>query len=133
MPNTNEGIDHIIAATPDWRGETLAELRRIIHDADPNIVEEVKWKRPSNPLGAPVFEHNGVVCMMGPLKGRVRLSIPNGTTLSDPEGILGVVTPGNKTAIFEVREGETFNADALRDVIRAAVERNLAKPGRKKK
>ena len=133
MPKTNEGIDEIIAATPDWRGKTLKELRRVIHEADPDIVEEVKWKRPSNPLGAPVFEHNGVVCMMGPLKGRVRLSVPNGTTLPDPEGILGVVTPGNKTAIFEVHEGEALNDDALRDIIRAAVERNLAKPSRKQK
>jgi hypothetical protein len=130
MPKTDEGIDAIIAATPDWRGDVLSQIRRVIHEADPEIAEEVGWKRPSNPLGAAVFKHAGVVCMFGALKGRVRLSIPNGTTLPDPEGILGVVTPGNKTAILEVHQDEVLNEDALRDVIRAAVERNLAKSGR---
>ena len=69
MSKPAELIDEMIARTPDWRGPAFAELRKIIHDADPQIIEEVKWKKPSNPFGAPVFEHAGIVCIGGFLKG----------------------------------------------------------------
>ena len=127
MPNQSEEIDELIETTPDWRGTTLAELRRIIHDADPVIVEKVKWKRPSNPMGAPVFEHNGVVCVANILKERVRLSFPAGLSLPDPQKILSTVTEGNKTRIIDLHEGAAVNENALKDLIRAGVERNLAK------
>ena len=127
MPKLNGLIDEMIAKTPDWRGTTFAELRRIIHDADPEIIEEVKWIRPSNPLGAPVFEHNGTVCVGNILKERVRLSFPGGWSLPDPQKILSAVTEGNKTRIIDLYEGDTVNESALKDLIRAAVERNLAK------
>ena len=127
MANPNELIDQMIQQTPDWRGEALAEFRRIIHEADPQIVEEVKWRRPSNPGGAPVFEHAGIVCIANILKERVRLSFPVALTLPDPQHILTAVSEGNKTRIIELREGDTINEDALKDVIRAAVARNLAK------
>jgi hypothetical protein len=68
MPNPSELIDDMIAKTSDWRGTALAELRGIIHEADPDITEEVKWKRPSNPMGAPVFEHDGIICTANILK-----------------------------------------------------------------
>ena len=134
MPNQSKEIDELIETTPDWRGATLAELRRIIHDADPEIIEEVKWKRPSNPLGAPVFEHDGVVCVANILKERVRLSFPAGLSLPDPQKILSAVTEGNKTRIVDLREGDEVNESALKDLIRAGVERNLAKakPARRK-
>jgi hypothetical protein len=134
MPTSSEQIDEMIAATPDWRGAALARLRRIIHEADPGIVEEVKWRRPSNPMGAPVFEHDGIVCTVSVLKERVRLSFPAGFALPDPQKILSAVTEGNKTRILDVHEGDAVNESALKDVILAAVERNLAKakPGRGK-
>ena len=134
MPNSSEEIDAMIAATPDWRGTTLAQLRRIIRDADPEITEEVKWKRPSNPMGAPVFEHNGIVCVGNILKERVRLSFLAGLSLPDPHKILTAVSEGNKTRIIDLREGDAIDESALEDLIRAAVERNLAKakPGRRK-
>jgi hypothetical protein len=133
MTDSSELIDEMIAKTPDWRGTTLAELRRIIHDADPEIVEEVKWKRPSNPMGAPVFEHDGIVCTGAILKERVRLSFPAGHSLPDPQKVLSAVTEGNKTRIIDVYEGDAVNESALRDIIRAAVDRNIAKakPARK--
>jgi hypothetical protein len=133
-PSGSQLIDQMIAMTPDWRGRTLAELRRVIHDADPGIVEEVKWRRPSNPMGAPVFEHDGIVCVGNILKERVRLSFPAGLSLPDPHKILGAVSEGNKTRIIDVCEGGAIDESALRDIIRAAVERNLAKekPARKK-
>lgn len=120
-------MDEMIEQTLDWRGATLAELRRIIHDADPDITEEVKWKRPSNPLGVPVFEHAGIVCTANILKERVRLNFPAGGGLPDPDGILGAVSEGNKTRIIDLREGDTVNESALKALIVAAVERNLAK------
>lgn len=127
MPSPSEEIDELITKTPDWRGTTLAELRRIIHDADPEIIEEVKWKRPSNPTGAPVFEHDGAVCVANILKERVRLSFPSGLSLPDPQKLLSAVTEGNKTRIIDLHEGDAVNENALKDLIRAAVERNLAK------
>jgi hypothetical protein len=127
MPNPGEEIDELIAKTPDWRGASLAELRRIIHDADPEIIEEVKWKRPSNPMGAPVFEHGGVVCVANILKERVRLSFPAGLSLPDPQKILSAVTDGNKTRIIDLYEGDAVDESALTDLVRACVERNLAK------
>ena len=134
MSIPSELIDDMIAKTPDWRGATLAELRGIIHDADPEITEEVKWRRPSNPMGAPVFEHNGIVCVANILKERVRLSFPAGLSLPDPQKILSAVSEGNKTRIIDLYEGDTVDESALKDLIRAGVERNLAKakPARKK-
>ena len=127
MPNPNELIDETIRQTPDWRGTALAALRRIIRDADPEIVEEVKWKRPSNPLGAPVFEHDGIICTANILKKSVRLNFPAGFALPDPHKILTAVSEGNKTRIIDLGEGDTVDEDALKDLIHAAVERNLAK------
>ena len=134
MPEPSELIDEMIQQTPDWRGGTLAQLRRIIHEADPDVTEEVKWRRPSNPLGAPVFEHAGIVCTGAVLKERVRLSFPGGFTLPDPHNVLTAVTEGNKTRIIDVREGDAIDEVGLKAVICAAVERNLAKakPARKR-
>src|SRR6266566_6729930 len=74
-PTRPSSLMSMIAKTPDWRGLTLAKLRKIIHGADPEITEEVKWRRPSNPMGAPVWEHNGIVCVGNILKERVRLTL----------------------------------------------------------
>jgi hypothetical protein len=133
VTNLSGLIDEMIEQTPDWRGAALAEFRRIIHDADPDIVEEVKWRRPSNPGGAPVFEHAGIVCTANILKERVRLSFPSGFALPDPHEILTAVTEGNKTRIIDLREGDTVDEDALKDLVRAAVDRNLAKAGTRRK
>jgi hypothetical protein len=127
MPKPSEPIDDMIAKTPDWRGATLAKLRKIILDADPEIIEEVKWRRPSNPMGAPVFEHAGIVCVANILKERVRLSFPAGQSLPDAQRILSAVSEGNKTRIIDLYEGGTVDESALKGVIRAAVDRNLAK------
>ena len=81
MPNPTDPIDDLVAKTPDWRGATLAKLRKIIRDADPEMTEELKWRRPSNPMGAPVWEHNGTVCIGGILKERVRLTLSEGASL----------------------------------------------------
>ena len=127
MANRSELIDEMIEQTSDWRGAALSEFRRVIHEADPDIVEEVKWMRPSNPLGAPVFEHAGIVCIANILKERVRLSFPSGISLPDPHKILTAVSEGNKTRIIDLRKGDMVDEDALKDLIRAAVDRNLTR------
>ena len=126
MPNPTELIDDMIAKTPDWRGATLAELRKIIHDADPEITEEVKWKRPSNPMGAPVWEHNGIVCIGAILKERVRLTLVAGASLPDPQKLFNAMPEGKSRAI-DFYEGDELHETALKALIRAGVEQNLAK------
>ena len=126
MPNPSELIDDMIAKTPDWRGATLAKLRKIIHDTDPEITEEVKWRRPSNPMGAPVFEHNGIVCIGGILKERVRLTLVAGASLPDPQKLFNAMLKGKSRAI-DIREGDELNGMALKALISSGVEHNLSK------
>ncbi len=116
----------MIARTPDWRGATLARLRTLIHDADPEIAEDVKWKRPSNPLGAALWTHGGVVCIGGILKERVRLTLVAGSSLADPHKLFNAMLLGKSRAI-DLSEGDTINERALKALIRAAVAFNLAR------
>ncbi len=135
MPSRGEHLDDMIASTPDWRGAKLAELRRVIHEADPEIAEEVKWRRPSNPMGSAVFEHNGIVCIGVLLKERVRLVLDKGASLPDPDKLFNAQLEGNKSRAIDFYEGGMLNEAALKALIRAGVEHNLAKikPARKKK
>jgi hypothetical protein len=127
MSNPSGLIDEMIAKTPDWRGTAFASLRGIVHEADPDIVEEVKWRRPSNPMGAPVFEHAGIVCTGAFLKGRVRLTFASGAELQDPAGLFNAALEGNKMRAIDFYEGDRVDAAALKALVRAGVEHNLAK------
>ena len=127
MPNRSKLIDDLIAKTPDWRGATLAKLRKIIRDADPGIIEEVKWKRPSNPLGAAVWEHDGIVCIGGILKERVRLTLYDGARLPDPQKQFNAMLVGNKARAIDFCEGDKLNVSAVKALVRAGVEHNLAR------
>jgi hypothetical protein len=129
-PTPTELIDDLIANTPDWRGATLAKLRSIIHAADPEITEELKWRRPRNPTGTPVFEHDGIVCMLGLLKERVRLTLYAGASLPDPRRLFNAALAGNKLRAIDVYEGDKLDEAALRDLIRAGVEHNRASASR---
>jgi hypothetical protein len=126
MPGRSELIDELIAKTPDWRGATLAKLRKIVHAADPEITEEVKWRRPANPMGAAVWEHNGMVCIGVILKERVRLTLVAGASLPDPQNLFNAMLNGKSRAV-DVYEGDRLEEAALKDLIRAGVELNLAK------
>lgn len=134
MPSRSELIDDMIAKTPDWRGQTLARLREVIHVADPDIVENVKWRRPANPIGSAVFEHNGIVCFGVILKERVRLGFWDGASLPDPHALYNAQLEGNKSRAIDFYEGDVPREGALTALIRAGVEHNLAKvkPARKK-
>jgi hypothetical protein len=127
MPSMSEHVDELIASAGDWRSATFSELRRIVHVADPDITEDVKWRRPANPFGSATFEHNGIALAGVLLKGRVRLSFMNGSRLPDPAGLYNAQLEGVSRAI-DFYQGEPIDEAALVDLIRAAVAFNLAKP-----
>ena len=119
-------VGELIAKTPDWRGPMLAKLRKIVHDADPEIAEDVKWKRPSNPLGSAVWSHDGMVCVGIILKERVRLSFSAGSSLRDPKKLFNAQLLGKSRAI-DVSQNEKLDERALKAIVKAAVAHNLAK------
>lgn len=135
MPSRSKHIDEMIANSPDWRGATLAELRRVIHEADPDIAEEVKWRRPSNPMGSAVFEHNGIVCIGVLLKERVRLVLAEGASLPDPKKLFNAQLKGNKSRAIDFYVDDTLNEEAIKALVHAGADYNQAKvkPSRKKK
>jgi hypothetical protein len=127
-------IDAQIAAIGGWRGETLAKLRAIIRAADPDIVEEVKWRKPSNPNGVPVFEHDGIVCTGETYKSAVKLTFAKGASLKDPSRLFNASLDGGTRRAIDFHEGDAIDAKGLAALIRAAVDLNVeAQAGKKKK
>jgi hypothetical protein len=124
-------IDERIRSLTDWRGETLAELRRLIHEADPEVVEEVKWVKPSNPLGVPVWSHAGIICTGEVYKVVVKLTFARGAALKDPKRLFNSSLEGNTRRAVDIREGEELDAKAFKALIRAAVAENLRQGGPK--
>ena len=118
-------IDAKIAELGDWRGKALARVRAIIHAADPEIVEEWKWVKPTNP-GTPVWSHGGIVCTGETYKSVVKLTFAKGAALKDPAGLFNASLEGNVRRAIDIREGDEIDEAALKDLIRAAVALNLA-------
>src|SRR5205807_2051282 len=117
-------IDEKIKELGDWRGKTLAKVRAVIHEADPEIVEEVKWVKPTTP-GTPVFSHGGIVCTGETYKNVVKMTFAKGAALKDPSGLFNSSLDGNIRRAIDIHEGEKINEAALKDLIRAAVALNL--------
>ena len=109
----------------DWRAETLAEVRRLIQEADPDIIEERKWIKPSNPMGTPVWSHAGIVCTGEVYKEVVKLTFARGASLDDPQGLFNSSLEGNTRRAIDIREGEVLDAEAFQALIQAAVAENL--------
>ena len=128
----SEQIDAKIASMSDWRGETLGKLRALIRKADPEVVEEVKWRKPSNPSGVPVWEHDGILCTGEIYKAAVKMTFAHGAKLDDPKGLFNSSLEGNTRRAIDVHEGEKINEAALKALIRAAVAFNTAKAKAKK-
>jgi hypothetical protein len=127
-------IDGRIADLGDWRGETLRRMRKLINEADPDVVEEWKWAKASSP-GTPVWSHDGIICTGESYKSTVKLTFFSGASLQDPAKLFNSSLEGNTRRAIDIREGEVVDADAFKALIRAAVALNTsagkAKPGRK--
>ena len=117
-------MDEKIKQLADWRGKTLAKVREIIHQADPDIVEEWKWVKPSNP-GTPVFSHAGIVCTGETYKNVVKLTFAKGASLKDPARLFNSSLEGNVRRAIDIHEGDKIDEPALKALIRAAVALNL--------
>src|ERR1700689_4197378 len=120
-------IEKKIKELGDWRGKTLAKVRQIIHEADPEIVEEWKW------MGTPVFSHGGIVCTGETYKNHVKMTFAKGAELKDPSGLFNSSLDGNVRRAIDIHEGEKVNEAALKDLIRAAVALNLEDKGETKR
>lgn len=120
----SELIDRWIAEMGDWRGETLARLRALIREADPEVEETVKWRKPSNPLGVPVWERAGMICTGETYRDKVKLTFARGASLDDPAGLFNSSLDGNTRRAIDFREGDEVDADAFKKLIRAAVALN---------
>ncbi len=117
-------IDARIKALGDWRGETLARARKLIKEADPDMVEEVKWRKPSNPMGVPVWEHAGIICTGETYKDKVKLTFAKGAALKDASHLFNASLDGNVRRAIDIHEGDKINEKALKALIRAAVALN---------
>ena len=120
-------IDARIEELGDWRGEMLSRLRALIKQADPEVVEECKWKKPSNPLGTAVWSHDGIICTGETYKSVVKLTFAKGAFLDDPAGLFNSSLEGRTRRAIDFREGEKVNVKALKTLIRAAVAVNTSK------
>ncbi len=120
-------IDARIAALGDWRGETLARVRKLIHEADAAVVEAVKWRKPSNPMGVPVWEHAGILCTGETYKTYVKLTFAKGASLDDPSGLFNASLDGNVRRAIDIHEGDKIDAKAFKALIRAAIALNTSK------
>jgi hypothetical protein len=120
-------IDARIEELGDWRGETLARVRELIHLADPDVVEQVKWRKPSNTMrGVPVWEHAGIICTGETYKAVVKMTFAKGAALDDPSGLFNSSLEGNVRRAIDIREGDKINEKALKALIRAAVALNTS-------
>ena len=121
----SELIDAKIAALGGWRGEMLARLRKLIREADPEVVETVKWRKPSNPSGVPVWEHAGIICTGETYKDKVKLTFDKGAALPDPQGLFNSSLDGKQRRAIVFFEGDVVDGEALKALVRAAVKENV--------
>src|SRR6476659_6581180 len=124
--SASEQIDERIAELADWRGETLRRMRRLIKEADPDVVEEFKWVKRTSP-GTPVWERHGIICTGETYKGKVKLTFAKGASLGDPAGLFNSSLDGNVRRAIDIHEGEEVDAEAFKALIRAAVALNTSR------
>ena len=127
MKSPSQEIDDIVKNTSDWRGKKLSQLRTLINNADPEVVEEVKWKKPSRPEGVPVWSHGGILCVADTLKNAVRLTFPKGAQIKDPKKLFNTRLDSKTVRAVDFHEDEPINAAALKSLIQGAVKINIQK------
>lgn len=120
-------IDKRIEDLVGWRGATLARVRALIHEALPDVIEAVKWRKPSNPAGVPVWEHAGILCTGEAYKGYVKLTFAKGALLPDPSGLFNASLAGNAMRAIDIREGNRLDEEAFCALVRAAAALNAAR------
>jgi hypothetical protein len=126
--SASKEVDAIIAQADDWRGARLAQLRAVVLTADPAVVEEVKWKKPSRPEGVPVWSHDGIICTGEMLKSAVRLTFPKGAELNDPSGLFNTRLDSKTVRAIDSREGDAISQKALAALVGEAVRLNESRP-----
>jgi hypothetical protein len=129
--SASKEIDAIIKKPGDWRGETLARLRALVRTADPAILEEVKWKKPSRPEGVPVWSHDGIVCVGEMLKNAVRLTFPKGAQVKDPRRLFNARLDSNTVRAIDIHQDDRVNEAALKALIVAAGRVNTSPVGKR--
>lgn len=120
-------VDERIAQLGDWRGAVLGKLRALIKEADPAVVEEIKWRKPSSPAGVPVWSHDGMICSGETYKDKVKLTFARGAALKDPTGLFNASLEGGTRRAIDIGEGATIDANAFKALVREAVALNQAK------
>ncbi len=125
--SASQQIDAIIKEPGDWRGRKLSQLRALIKKADPALIEEVKWKKPSKPSGVPVWSHDGIICVADTLKNAVRLTFPKGAQVKDPKKLFNTRLDSNTVRAIDFFEGEKVDETALKALILDAVRLNISK------
>jgi hypothetical protein len=125
--SASQQIDAIIKAPGDWRGKKLSQLRALIKKADPAAVEEVKWKKPSRPMGVPVWSHDGILCIADTLKNAVRLTFPKGAQIKDPKKLFNTRLDSATVRAIDVHEDDTVDEAAFKALILEAVGLNTPK------
>ncbi|MBA3511766.1 DUF1801 domain-containing protein [Sphingomonas sp.] len=125
--SASEIIDEKIAQVGGWRGAMLTRLRALIKQADPEAVEELKWRKPSNPSGVPVWSNGGIICTGETYKDKVKLTFANGAALDDPSGLFNSSLEGNTRRAIDLREGDAIDEGALKDLVRQAVSLNASR------
>jgi hypothetical protein len=124
VKSASESIEERISRLGGWRGKMLARVREIIHEADPEIIEEWKWVKATSP-GTPVWSHGGIVCTGETYKNAVKMTFAKGAALNDPSGLFNSSLHGNVRRAIDIHEGDKIDEAALKDLIRAAVALNL--------
>jgi hypothetical protein len=126
MTSPSPTVDDIVAAAGDWRSETLGRMRALIKEADPDVLEEVKWAKATSP-GTPTWSHGGIICTGETYKAIVKLTFMKGASLPDPKGLFNSSLEGATRRAIDIKEGETVDAAAFKALVRAAVDLNTAK------
>jgi hypothetical protein len=124
--SASERISQKIRDLDDWRGETLALIRALIREADPDVVEEVKWQKANNPAGVPVWSHDGIICTGETYKSAVKATFAKGASLEDPKGLFNSSLEGNVRRAIDFHEGDVIDEEAFKALVRAAVDLNTA-------
>jgi hypothetical protein len=127
MTSDSDLVDAKIAQMSDWRGTALARMRRLIKDADPDIVEEVKWRKPSNPSGMPVWSHAGMICTGETYKDKIKLTFAQGASLPDPAKLFNASLDAGTRRAIDIHEEDAIDEKAFKELVRGAAALNLAR------